>query len=325
MSDPTYVANGGIAAPAAKPPHGSPRPTGRRRICPRRPRGQCQRPGDYRPGQAAAAAAAPRSLWSMLGSPRRHPTLVQTFRAAHLDKPAAACLASRLPYGTPVTLGRSFTVDQAEAALNPRIANCGCDTTVPRLAWSATRRTSTRSWPPGRSNRGGPRGRVHLRCAGLEGFRSGSMNRMLRPPSSKRSPRESSSGEIDLPGIRGSRPVLATLVRRFDVEPDIRRADVEEHRGWIVCLIDGMLSKSTRAGVAPDRRHHGGPAGESSKAEGRQRRLGPSSSSRGPRAIRPGTPCEARRTHSPRGRQTGVAHWRPPCTAPSDRRGVSSA
>jgi L-aspartate semialdehyde sulfurtransferase ferredoxin len=28
-------------------------------------------------------------------------------------------------------------------------------------------------------------------------------------------------------------------VRRFDVDPDIRRADVEEHRGWIVCEMDG--------------------------------------------------------------------------------------
>ena len=35
------------------------------------------------------------------------------------------------------------------------------------------------------------------------------------------------------------RPVLATMVRRFDVEPNIRRADVEEHRGWIICEIDG--------------------------------------------------------------------------------------
>jgi uncharacterized protein len=33
------------------------------------------------------------------------------------DKPAAACLASRLPYGTPVTLGRLGAVERAEAAL----------------------------------------------------------------------------------------------------------------------------------------------------------------------------------------------------------------
>jgi uncharacterized protein len=33
------------------------------------------------------------------------------------DKPAAPCLASRLPYGVPVTLGRLRSVEQAEAAL----------------------------------------------------------------------------------------------------------------------------------------------------------------------------------------------------------------
>ena len=35
-------------------------------------------------------------------------------------------------------------------------------------------------------------------------------------------------------------PVLAHLVRQFDVEPNIRRADVEEHRGWIICEIEGQ-------------------------------------------------------------------------------------
>jgi uncharacterized protein len=34
------------------------------------------------------------------------------------DKPAAACLASRLPYGTPVTLGRLGKVEEAEARLH---------------------------------------------------------------------------------------------------------------------------------------------------------------------------------------------------------------
>jgi ABC-type methionine transport system ATPase subunit len=39
------------------------------------------------------------------------------------------------------------------------------------------------------------------------------------------------------------RPVLATMVRRFDVEPNIRRADVEENRGWIVCEVDGEAAQ----------------------------------------------------------------------------------
>lgn len=39
------------------------------------------------------------------------------------------------------------------------------------------------------------------------------------------------------------RPVLATLVRQFDVDPNIRRADVEENRGWIVCEMDGQSAQ----------------------------------------------------------------------------------
>lgn len=34
-------------------------------------------------------------------------------------------------------------------------------------------------------------------------------------------------------------PVLARMVRRFDVEPNIRRANVEDRQGWIVCEVDG--------------------------------------------------------------------------------------
>jgi ABC-type methionine transport system ATPase subunit len=45
--------------------------------------------------------------------------------------------------------------------------------------------------------------------------------------------------KLTFPETEVRRAVLATLVRQFDVEPDIRRADVEEHRGWIICEIDG--------------------------------------------------------------------------------------
>ena len=34
-------------------------------------------------------------------------------------------------------------------------------------------------------------------------------------------------------------PVLAHLVRQFNVEPNIRRANVEEHQGWILCELGG--------------------------------------------------------------------------------------
>ena len=34
-------------------------------------------------------------------------------------------------------------------------------------------------------------------------------------------------------------PILARMVRQFDVEPNIRRANVEDHQGWILCEVDG--------------------------------------------------------------------------------------
>jgi ABC-type methionine transport system ATPase subunit len=49
--------------------------------------------------------------------------------------------------------------------------------------------------------------------------------------------------KLTFPESEVRRPVLATLVRRFDVEPNIRRADVEEHRGWILCEIDGSSAQ----------------------------------------------------------------------------------
>jgi L-aspartate semialdehyde sulfurtransferase ferredoxin len=49
--------------------------------------------------------------------------------------------------------------------------------------------------------------------------------------------------KLTFPESEVRRAVLATLVRQFDVEPNIRRADVEEHRGWIICELDGDASQ----------------------------------------------------------------------------------
>lgn len=55
-------------------------------------------------------------------------------------------------------------------------------------------------------------------------------------------------------------PVVAQLVRRFDVEPNIRRASVEAHQGWIVCelvgapeAIEGAVAWLEEVGVSVDR------------------------------------------------------------------------
>ncbi len=38
-------------------------------------------------------------------------------------------------------------------------------------------------------------------------------------------------------------PFVATLARDHDVVPNIRRANVAEHEGWIVCELEGEPSK----------------------------------------------------------------------------------
>jgi L-aspartate semialdehyde sulfurtransferase ferredoxin len=45
--------------------------------------------------------------------------------------------------------------------------------------------------------------------------------------------------KLTFPESEVPKPVLATMVRQFDVDPSIRRANVEDHKGWIVCEIDG--------------------------------------------------------------------------------------
>lgn len=34
-------------------------------------------------------------------------------------------------------------------------------------------------------------------------------------------------------------PIIARMVRTFDIDPNIRRADVGETGGWIICELDG--------------------------------------------------------------------------------------
>ena len=95
------------------------RPAGRRAGRHRRARREPRRPRRPSAGPAGGRRArARRSRWSTPGSPR--PTSGpgrSELGLATWDKPAAACLASRLPYGTPVTLGRLGSVERAEAAL----------------------------------------------------------------------------------------------------------------------------------------------------------------------------------------------------------------
>jgi uncharacterized protein len=138
--------------------------------------------GDHRPGQSAAAAAGATFPLVQAGFTKddiRHWSKQLGLRT--WDKPAAACLASRLPYGTPVTLGRLEAVDTAESALRQlgfgqlRVRHHGAaarlEVQVEVLGEILARRVEVVA---------------AVRSAGfsfvaldLEGFSSGSMNRML--------------------------------------------------------------------------------------------------------------------------------------------------
>jgi uncharacterized protein len=138
--------------------------------------------GDHRPGQAAAAAGG--AVFPLVEAGFTKDDIRRSSRELGLrtwDKPAAACLASRLPYGTPVTLGRLAAVEEAEAALRAlgfgqlRVRHHGdaarLEVEPEALAEVVARRDEVVA---------------AVRAAGfrfvaldLEGFRSGSLNRAL--------------------------------------------------------------------------------------------------------------------------------------------------
>jgi uncharacterized protein len=73
---------------------------------------------DHRPGQRAAAERGARFPLVEAGMSKAEVrALSRRLGLRTWDKPAAACLSSRLPYGTPVTLARLSAVEAAEAAL----------------------------------------------------------------------------------------------------------------------------------------------------------------------------------------------------------------
>jgi uncharacterized protein len=74
--------------------------------------------GDHRPGQRAASGRG--AVFPLVEAGFTKDDVRTASRELGLrtwDKPAAACLASRVPYGTPVTMGVLGAVERAETAL----------------------------------------------------------------------------------------------------------------------------------------------------------------------------------------------------------------
>jgi uncharacterized protein len=74
--------------------------------------------GDYRPGQRAARTHSVKAPLVEAGLTKAE--IRELSRRAELatwDRPAAACLSSRVPYGTPVTVETIQTIEQGEEAI----------------------------------------------------------------------------------------------------------------------------------------------------------------------------------------------------------------
>lgn len=74
--------------------------------------------GDHRPGRQAARENGVRSPLLEVGLTKQEiRQLAKDYGLANWDKPAAACLASRVPYGTLITIPMLSQIEKAELAL----------------------------------------------------------------------------------------------------------------------------------------------------------------------------------------------------------------
>jgi len=74
--------------------------------------------GDHRPGRQAARELGVRSPLQEAGLTKAEiRTLARKMGLPNWDKPAAACLSSRVPYGTPISLEYLSRIEKAERAM----------------------------------------------------------------------------------------------------------------------------------------------------------------------------------------------------------------
>ena len=138
--------------------------------------------GDHRPGQRAASERG--AAFPLVAAGFTKAAVREHSRRLGLrtwDKPAAACLASRVPYGTPVTLAVLSSVARAESALRAlgfrqlRVRHYG-DVARLELEPSDMARAVERREEIAAAVRAAGYAYVTL---DLEGFRSGNLNRAL--------------------------------------------------------------------------------------------------------------------------------------------------
>ena len=140
--------------------------------------------GDHRPGQAAAAAGGARFPLVEAGFTKAMVREVsRQLGLATWDKPAGACLASRIPYGVAVTVGALGSVQRAEAALRAlglrqlRVRHHGDVARVEVDPAELERAFQLRDEVAGAVRAAG----YAYVALDLDGFRSGSLNEVLGP------------------------------------------------------------------------------------------------------------------------------------------------
>jgi len=150
--------------------------------------------GDYRPGQSAARNHKVNAPLVDAGLTKAE--IRELSRLAGLptwDRPASACLSSRIPYGTPVTLQNVKTVEVGEEELKAfgfRQFRVRCDREVVRIeiAREEMERALTMEMA-GRLTSAFKKLGFKYVTLDLEGYRQGSMNEVLRKESKE--PKES--------------------------------------------------------------------------------------------------------------------------------------
>ena len=140
--------------------------------------------GDYRPGREAARRYGVRSPLLEAGFTKTEiRQLSKELGLPNWDKPAAACLSSRIPYGSPITLAALSQIERAEAFLHGlglrqvRVRHHGPVARIEAEPGDFPRLMDRRDEVV-----------AALKAAGyayvsldLAGFRSGSMNDVIRP------------------------------------------------------------------------------------------------------------------------------------------------
>jgi uncharacterized protein len=139
--------------------------------------------GDFRPGRRAAREHGVRSPLAEAGMTKQEiRDWARELGLAVWDKPAAACLSSRVPYGSPVTVEKLTRIDQAESALKAlgfrqcRVRDHGEVARIEIEPAHLTRLLELRDKVTSAIKNAG----FAYVSLDLEGFRSGSMNEVIQ-------------------------------------------------------------------------------------------------------------------------------------------------